>query len=106
MASVKIQKNTAGRIGPECSSKYFGCDCTDSQTRKPVHVLVPHASGFLVEVSMKNLSQVLPVRLTKDDFDLLHTISEDIDIKPSKLARYEIRKMLHEKLKECVQGRQ
>jgi hypothetical protein len=105
MASVNSKINTASRIGSECASNTLVMTAIVSQTRKPVHVLIPHASGFLVEVSMKNLSEVIPVRLTKEDFDLLHTISEDIDIKPGQLARYAIRKMLHEKLKECVQGR-
>jgi hypothetical protein len=104
MASVNSKINTASRIGSECASNTLVMTAIVSQTRKPVHVLIPHASGFLVEVSMKNLSEVIPVRLTKEDFDLLHTISEDIDIKPGQLARYAIRKMLHEKLKECVQG--
>jgi hypothetical protein len=107
MESVETKLNNSKRIGSECGSKYFGYGCTVSQTRKPVHVLTPHASGFLVEVSMKALSETFPVRLTKDDFQLLHSIAKEIEIKPGQLARYAIRKLIHEKLQECErQGRQ
>lgn len=49
---------------------------------------------------MNRLSQTFPVRLTEEDYNLLHSIAEKAEIKPGQLARYAIRKMLHEKLKE------
>jgi hypothetical protein len=56
--------------------------------------------GFLVEVIMNKLTQTFPVRLTEEDFAHLHNLAKESDIKPGQLARYAIRRMIHEKLKE------
>lgn len=46
------------------------------------------------------LTEKFPVRLTKDDYDLLHSTAKAIEVTPGQLARYAIRKFLCEKTKD------
>jgi hypothetical protein len=48
-----------------------------------------------------NLTAPILIKLTKTDADILNSLAEKSDCTPGQLARYFIRKAIHEKIKEA-----
>ena len=100
MASVNSQFNTASRNGSDCDADI--CFDLPWSSQKPRLCADPTYSGFLFEVDMKRLTAVFPVRLTDEDYNLLHSLAKELGVKPGQIARYGIRKVLSSGVKDGV----